>query len=238
MIKKLDILFEDKWFIAIDKPSGLLSVGAPGRREITAYSLVEDYLYEKYRGRTRAYVLHRIDQFTSGILLFAKERKMQEYMREYWNEIIDERLYVAVLDGIPQEKEGRIESWLTEDQRYFTVYSSLNDNGGLYSVSDYRVMSENAADKGRRARSLVEFSLKTGRKNQIRVHAATHLHCPVLGDRKYGLEQANKNVKRLCLHHKGLSFVHPATGEAVRIRSKYPRYFKELCGGKDSAGQL
>ena len=221
-IEKLDILYEDRWFIAIDKPSGLLSVGAPGRGEVTAYDLVNSYLEHRYNRATRAFVLHRIDQFTSGVLLFAKKRDMQEYMREYWNEIIDKRQYAAVLQGVPAPKEGRIVSWLTENSRNFTVYSSPVDNGGQMAISNYRVLSDDGN------RSLVEFTLETGRKNQIRVHAATHLGCPVLGDRKYGNESSCKDVKRLCLHHRGIEFIHPATEQPVRIESNVPRYFKTL----------
>lgn len=221
-IEKLDILFEDNWFIAVDKPSGLLSVGAPGRGEVTAYDLVNAYLEHRYNGAVRAFVLHRIDQFTSGVLLFAKKRDMQEYMREWWNEIIEKRQYIAVLQGIPKQNEGRIVSWLTENPINFTVYSSLTDNGGQMAISNYKVLSEDGK------RSLVEFSIETGRKNQIRVHAASQLGCPVLGDRKYGNAASCKDVKRLCLHHRGIEFVHPATERPVHIESKTPRYFKQM----------
>ncbi len=231
MLKTLDIVYEDKWFVAIDKPSGLLSVGAPGRREITAYDLVSEYLCGKYNGRTRAFVLHRIDQYTSGILLFAKDRKVQEYMRDNWNDVVRERLYTAVLAGIPEPREGVVVSYLSADRKNFTVFSSLSDNGGLRAVSNYKVTAtgENSAGENpSRCRSLVEFRIESGRKNQIRVQAASHLGCPVLGDRKYGNAAANKDVKRLCLHHKGLSFEHPVTGRIIRISCNAPRYFKGL----------
>lgn len=222
MEERLEIVYEDKYIIVIDKPSGLLSVGAPGRNRISAHERVSEYLFKKYKHNSRAYIVHRLDEYTSGLLMFAKEEQLKFYMRDYWNDIVKERRYVAVLHGVPQEKEGRLESYLVEDDKNFRVYSSSKDNGGLFSITNFKVLK---ADK---ERSLVEFNLETGRKNQIRVHASQLLRCPVLGDRKYGDERANKGIKRLCLHHKGFAFVHPVTGKIIRLSSNTPRYFKSL----------
>ncbi|MGN0190599.1 MAG: RluA family pseudouridine synthase, partial [Candidatus Cryptobacteroides sp.] len=185
----------------------------------TAYSLANDYILHKYNGRRKAHVLHRLDRDTSGVLVFAKDYQVKRAMTDHWNESILERRYVAVLDGVPAEAKGRVESWLTENDRNFMVYSSLQDNGGEYAATNYEVLKSDGVH------SLVAFNLETGRKNQIRVQAATHLGCPVAGDPKYGNA---KSAKRLCLHANGLSFIHPITRKIVRITSNTPRFFNSL----------
>ena len=219
MKKTLDILFEDQWLVAIDKPSGLMSVAGNRQGVETAYSLVNDYIVHKYHGRRKAHVLHRLDRDTSGVLVFAKDYQVKRALTDHWNENILERRYVAVLDGVPQQGKGRIESWLTENDRNFMVYSSLQDNGGEYAVTDYEVLKSNGTH------SLVAFNLQTGRKNQIRVQSATHLGCPVSGDSKYG---NGKSAKRLCLHANGLTFIHPVTLRQIRITCGTPRFFNSL----------
>ena len=249
MKKTIEIIYEDKWLVAIDKPSGLMSVAGNRKDVVTAYMFVNDYLMHKYNGRVKAHVLHRLDRDTSGVLLFAKDFGVKRTMTEGWNERVVERKYVAVVDGVPENTEameskkesdvnedkgkiagyesienaatrhGRIVSWLTENDRNFMVYSSLEDNGGEMAVTNWRVLKTDGK------RSLVEFLLETGRKNQIRVQAATHLHCPILGDSKYG---DGKSARRLCLHAKGLSIVHPVTHKVLKITANTPRYFNGL----------
>lgn len=219
MKKTIDIIFEDKFLIAIDKPSGLMSVAGNRKGVETAYSLVNDYLMHKYNGRVKAHVMHRLDRDTSGVLLFAKDFRIKREMTADWNSRVLERKYVAVVDGVPSPAEGKITSYLTEDDNCFMVYSSLQDNGGEEAVTNYRTLKTDGK------LSLVEFLLETGRKNQIRVQAATHLHCPVLGDPKYG---DGKTARRLCLHAKGLSVIHPVTHKVLKLNSNTPRYFSGL----------
>ncbi len=242
MKKTIDIIYEDKWLVAIDKPSGLMSVAGNRKDVETAYMLVNDYLMHKYNGRVRAHVLHRLDRDTSGVLLFAKDFGVKRAMTEGWNERVVERKYVAVVDGVPAETEatdpksrtncegnaelphGRVVSWLTENENNFMVYSSLTDNGGEMAVTNWKVLKTDGK------RSLVEFLLQTGRKNQIRVQSATHLHCPILGDSKYG---DGKSARRLCLHAKGLGIVHPITHKVLKITANTPRYFNGLVGNEN-----
>ena len=219
MKKTIDIIFEDKFLIAIDKPSGLMSVAGNRKGVETAYSLVNDYLMHKYNGRVKAHVMHRLDRDTSGVLLFAKDFRIKREMTADWNSRVLERKYIAVVDGVPSPEAGKIVSYLTEDDNCFMVYSSLQDNGGEEAVTNYRVLKTDGK------LSLVEFLLETGRKNQIRVQAATHLHCPVLGDPKYG---DGKSARRLCLHAKGLSIIHPVTHKVLKLTCNTPRYFSGL----------
>ena len=219
MKKTIDIIFEDRFLIAIDKPSGLMSVAGNRKGIETAYSLVNDYLMHKYNGRVKAHVMHRLDKDTSGVLLFAKDFRIKREMTADWNSRVLERKYVAVVDGVPEPSEGKIVSYLTEDDNCFLVHSSLVDNGGEVAVTNYRVLKTDGK------LSLVEFLLETGRKNQIRVQAASHLRCPILGDPKYG---DGKSARRLCLHAKGLSVIHPVTHKVLRLSSNTPRYFSGL----------
>lgn len=219
MKKTIDIIFEDKFLIAIDKPSGLMSVAGNRKGVETAYSLVNDYLMHKYNGRVKAHVMHRLDRDTSGVLLFAKDFRIKREMTADWNSRVLERKYVAVVDGVPSPAEGKIISYLTEDDNSFMVYSSLQDNGGEEAVTNYLTLKTDGK------LSLVEFLLETGRKNQIRVQSTTHLHCPILGDPKYG---DGKTARRLCLHAKGLSIIHPVTHKVLKLTSNTPRYFSGL----------
>lgn len=230
MKKTIEIIYEDKWLVAIDKPSGLMSVAGNRKDVETAYMLVNDYLMHKYNGRVKAHVLHRLDRDTSGVLLFAKDFGIKRMMTDDWNGQVLERKYVAVVDGVPKEESGRIVSYLTQDMNSFTVHSSLKNNGGEEAVTNWRVLKTDGK------KSLVEFLLETGKKNQIRVQSATHLRCPVLGDPKYG---DGKRARRLCLHAKGLSIAHPVTHKVLKITANTPRYFngllgtaKEACDGK------
>lgn len=248
MKKTIDIIYEDKWIVAIDKPSGLMSVAGNRKDVETAYMLVNDYLMHKYNGHVKAHVLHRLDRDTSGVLLFAKDFGVKRAMTDNWNERVVERKYVAVVDGVPETADtksdaacgmgglndelphGRIVSWLNENENNFMVYSSLTDNGGEMAVTNWKMLKTDGK------RSLVEFLLETGRKNQIRVQAATHLHCPILGDSKYG---DGKSARRLCLHAKGLSIVHPVTRKVLKITANTPRYFNGLVGGVvNAAGKV
>ena len=255
MKKTIDIIYEDKWLVAIDKPSGLMSVAGNRKDVETAYMLVNDYLMHKYNGRVKAHVLHRLDRDTSGVLLFAKDFGVKRAMTDNWNERVVERKYVAVVDGVPENgtapetktdgnanenkgknagdesienvepRHGRVVSWLTENEKNFMVYSSLTENGGEMAVTDWKVLKTDGK------RSLVEFLLETGRKNQIRVQAAAHLHCPILGDAKYG---DGKSARRLCLHAKALGIVHPITHKVLKIIANTPRYFNGLVGKENN----
>jgi 23S rRNA pseudouridine1911/1915/1917 synthase len=214
----LKILYEDEYLIAVDKPSGMLSVGTETQKENTAYSHVNAYIKRTDRGG-RIFLLHRLDRDTSGVILFAKDREIQQSMQNAWDRVITERLYHAVVDGVVVKDSGTIVSYLTEDAN-FNVHSSPVDNGGKRAVTLYRVLKRGMEF------SLLELSLETGRKNQIRVHLQSIGHS-VSGDMKYG---GRKNrIGRLALHAATISFVHPVTGETVRVESPAPAEFGKMC---------
>ena len=228
---KLRIVYEDDDLIVVNKQPGLLTVAAtPGSSETTAYSILRAYVKKK-NARAGIYVVHRLDRETSGLLVFARSEELQHYMRQYWRELVTERTYIAVAEGVLEPQEGKITTWLTEDKRNAVVYSSPVDDGGDIAITNYktlRVASNPLTTNPLTPQySLVELHLETGRTNQIRVHLASK-GCPVVGDRKYGHGNETSPIDRLCLHAKVLAFIHPVTEKTVRFESPVPKEFNRL----------
>lgn len=228
---KLRIVYEDDDLIVVNKQPGLLTVAAtPGSSETTAYSILRAYV-KKQNARAGIYVVHRLDRETSGLLVFARSEELQHYMRQYWRELVTERTYIAVAEGVLEPQEGKITTWLTEDKRNAVVYSSPVDDGGDIAITNYktlRVASNPLTTNPLTPQySLVELHLETGRTNQIRVHLASK-GCPVVGDRKYGHGNETSPIDRLCLHAKVLAFIHPVTEKTVRFESPVPKEFNRL----------
>ncbi|MGM9826320.1 MAG: RluA family pseudouridine synthase [Paludibacteraceae bacterium] len=221
---KLRIVFEDDHLIVVEKQVGLLTVPTfPGSTETTAFSILKAYV-RRQNARAGIYTVHRLDRETSGLLVFAKSPELQHYMRTYWRQLVTKRTYVAVAEGLFEQKEGKITTWLTEDKRNAMVYSSPVDDGGDIAITNYKVIRENAE----KDLSMVELNLETGRTNQIRVHLASKGH-PVSGDRKYGHGNEFSPADRLCLHARVLEFIHPATEQTVHFETPIPKEFNRIC---------
>ena len=223
---KLRIIYEDDALIIVEKKNGLLTVPYnPKSSEMTAYSILKEYV-KKESKRNTVHVVHRLDRETSGVLVFAKSPELQEYMRTYWRQLVTKRTYVALVEGVFEQKEGTITTWLTEDPHTGMVYSSPQDDGGQKAVTHYRVLKSTVMGEGDQQLpvSLVELNLETGRTNQIRVHMQSVGH-PVIGDRKYGHGNEYSPVDRLCLHAKVLEFIHPMTEKKVRFEAAMPKEF-------------
>ena len=231
---KLRIVYEDDDLIVVNKQPGLLTVAAtPGSSETTAYSILRAYV-KKQNARAGVYVVHRLDRETSGLLVFARSEELQHYMREYWRELVQERTYIALAEGVLEPREGKITTWLTEDKRNAVVYSSPVDDGGDIAITNYKTLrtsveSQKSKVESNQVYSLVELHLETGRTNQIRVHLASK-GCPVVGDRKYGHGNEYSPIDRLCLHAKVLAFIHPVTEKTVRFESPVPKEFNRVLG--------
>lgn len=223
---KLKIVYEDDDLIVVNKQPGLLTVAAtPGSSETTAYSILRAYV-KKQNARAGIYVVHRLDRETSGLLVFARSEELQHYMRQYWRELVTERTYIALAEGILEPREGKITTWLTEDKRNAVVYSSPVDDGGDIAITNYKVLKTSNSGTSLNYQ-LVELHLETGRTNQIRVHLASK-GCPVVGDRKYGHGNESSPIDRLCLHAKVLEFIHPVTEKKVRFESPVPKEFNRV----------
>ncbi|MGN1357949.1 MAG: RluA family pseudouridine synthase [Bacilli bacterium] len=212
---KLDILYEDDYLIIIDKPSGLLSIGNDKEKEMTAYRMVSEYV-KRNSSNKYIFVVHRLDQDTSGILMFCKNQKIRDKMQDNWNTIVKKRGYIAIIDGV-LKGSGTYHSFLLEDRNQF-VYSSKN-NQGKEAITHYQVI------KNKGNYSLVQVFIDTGRRNQIRVHFSEHGY-PLVGDKKYRCK--TNPIKRLCLHANILEFIHPVSKKLIHIESNIPDEFKKL----------
>ncbi len=213
-IKGLRIVYEDRWLVVVDKAAGVLSASL-SPRSVSVKSLLDDY-FERSHQRCRAHVVHRLDRDTSGLMVYAKSREVQQRFEADWKGLVYDRRYVALVRGRMPQQEGTIRSWLTIGKVF--VKSSPVDNGGKLAVTHYRVLKE------RQGTSLVEARLDTGRKHQIRVHFAS-VGCPVVGDRKYN-ENENENenrAQRLMLRAYRLCFVHPVTAKRLEFESSKVR---------------
>ena len=217
---ELDIVCEDPYLLIIDKHPGLLSMSNNSRQQ-TVQTVLNRYL-EKGGGRNTSHLVHRLDRDTSGLMVYAKDVQTQQSLVRGWQELVTDRRYIALVEGELENPRGVVKSWLTEDKRFITHSSSV-DNGGKFAVTHYNVL---ASSNGY---SLVECELETGRKNQIRVHMADLGH-PVVGDHKYGSD--NDPIRRLGLHAYMLCFTHPVTGKHMRFETPVPALFEKCLNGK------
>lgn len=210
----LTILYEDQDFVVICKPCGLLSEQTAHENQKTAYHIMKDYLQKKNED---IYLVHRLDQYTSGVLMFVKNKKIYHLLTHDWNHYVQKRGYIAVVEGQMKKRQGTIENYLAESKSQM-VYITSKDQGKK-AITHYRqIMSH-------KHYSLLEIYLDTGRKNQIRVHMAS-LHHPIVGDHKYGAK--TNPLKRLGLHAHELVIIHPLTHKEMRFIAKTPESFEKL----------
>ena len=221
------ILFEDDDVIVIEKPAGLLAthtklVGRLAREsQLTAENLLNDYVRKgQAKSKKRVWLVHRLDRETSGVMMFAKSEEVAEKFRADWSSLT-EKTYIARVEGLLEEESGTFESYLLEDADGYRVRSvaapdarraSRGTKTPKLARTEWRRLSTTDGT------TLVEVKLKTGRKNQIRVHFSEAGH-PVIGDEKYGGERAS----RLYLHALSLRFRHPRTGEWLEFSAPPPK---------------
>lgn len=212
------ICYEDEHLLAIEKPAGLLTVSTGKGEDRTAYRLVSGHV--KIADPTaKIFVVHRLDQDTSGLLLFAKSQQVKEKLQKNWDTAVKERGYLAVVAGRPPQHEDVVRSWLKETKTHLVYSVDAPCKDGKEAITGYQVV------KGNDSYTLLELFLQTGRKNQIRVHMQD-LGCPVVGDKRYGGPKSP--IGRLCLHAHRLTFVHPVTGQTITLKSRKPRDFNRL----------
>lgn len=216
----LELVYEDNDLLVVNKPAGLLTMGTETKKIGTAYYYMTEYVRRAGRNiRNRIFIVHRLDKFTSGVLVFAKSEDVKVRLQDQWEKT--QKKYLAVVHGHFAEKQGVITSYLAENKA-FVMYSTTDASKGKLSHTAYAVLKES------KRFSLLDIDLITGRKNQIRVHMADVGH-PVVGDDKYG--KAPGIYKRLALHAKSISFKHPKTHKLLAFETKTPKYFLTLMIG-------
>jgi len=219
---RIELVYEDDDVLVINKGYGMLSVATNShKREEDAYSIMRAYV-KSVDSRNKLWVVHRLDRHTTGLMMFAKSERAYELLRHNWNNIILERLYVAVLEGYLEQDRGFMKSRLAENSQ-FVVYSTDVPGEGRLAVTHYEVIGRG------NGYTLAHFSLDTGRKNQIRVHSSDMGH-PIAGDRKYGAE--TNPIGRLALHAQTLRFAHPITKKDMNFESPVPREFSRVVRGR------
>lgn len=213
----LKLVYEDAYILVVEKKEGLLSVSTERQKERTAQHILNEYVKRSHRFN-RVFVVHRLDRETSGLMMYAKDEKTQNTLRDNWRDIVTDRRYVSIVSGDVERDYGTIESWLT-DRKLYVSSSPVDDGEGKFAVTHYKTI------KRANGYSLVELDLETGRKNQIRVHMSDLGH-PVIGDERYGSDC--NPLGRLALHAFKLCFYHPVTGELMEFETPYPTSFKSL----------
>lgn len=214
---KLKVIYEDEDLIAIEKPHDLLSVPSDDLNKENVYQILTKYVQQNDR-RKRIYVIHRLDEGTSGIMLVAKSVKMRNLLQKNWNEFVIKRQYHAVVEGIVKAKSATLKHHLAEN-KFNLMYVTLNTNIGKESITKYEVV------KTGKTLSLLEVEILTGRKNQIRVQLGYIGH-HVIGDNKYG--NPPNPFKRLGLHASELVIFHPIKKQRMSFKSPVPKRFYQI----------
>ncbi|MEG2377206.1 MAG: RluA family pseudouridine synthase [Clostridia bacterium] len=218
---ELEVIYEDEYVIAVNKPSGLLSIASDREKEKTAYHMLTTYIKTR-NPHARIFVVHRLDKETSGVLLVAKTEEVKRALQDKWNELVTQREYIALVEGAPENDFGTVKSKLRETTTHL-MYSC--ETGGELAITNYEVLRRG------NGYSMLKIDIKTGKKNQIRVHMQDMGH-PIAGDKKYGAR--SNPIKRLALHASVIELKYPFTGETLTLSAKIPRSFQKLSIANDN----
>ena len=213
-MKKLDIVYQDKDIIVVNKDAHLLTIGTEKERDNTLYHKV--LMYEKTKRKSnKIFIVHRLDKETSGLVLFAKREEIKDILQNNWDIYAIERKYVAVVEGKLKKKEDTLKNHLMENSIHH-VY--VSDNGKL-AITKYKVLKES------KSYSLLDIVITTGRKNQIRAQLS-NIGSPIIGDKKYNAK--TNPLRRLGLHANKLVIRHPITNEVMTFESKVQSEFMRM----------
>lgn len=211
----LRIVHIDDAIIVIDKPTGLLSMGSEREKEKTAHRILNDHMKAANKSpRQQAFIVHRLDRETSGLMMFARSSTIQEKLQRDWKSVT--KRYFAIVEGTPVHASGTLRDHLIEGK---SLKVHRVANGGELAITHYRVMRSFSLT------SMLELTIETGRKHQIRVQLAAIGH-PVVGDRKYGA--TTDPARRLALHSCELKVRHPVSGAQMEFHSELPDRLKAL----------
>lgn len=215
--KSLKIVYEDEFIMVIDKPSGLLSIATDDERNNTAYARLMDYVRKgNPRSRERVWIVHRLDRETSGLMVFARTEEAKQKLQSNWDAA--EKHYLAITEQAPPQQEGELVSHLDESHPG-KVFSAEPGETTREARTHYRVVKRTGS------LTLVELTLVTGRRHQIRVQLSD-IRCPIIGDEKYSAR--TDPAKRLGLHACRLGFPHPVTKKEMRFESPLPPVLAKL----------
>ena len=215
---RVKLVYEDNDIIVVDKGYGVLSTAAGRPNDDTVYNIIKKYA-RRFSDKANVYVVHRLDRDTSGLMVLTRTKHARDKLIDNWNNMVVERKHIAIVEGKVAQPEGSIKSFLAENPDTFEMYSTDDKKIGRLAVTRYRVV-----EQGKKF-AMVELEIKTGRKNQIRVHMHD-MGNPVSGDRKYGGHPSP--INRVALHATVLSFVHPSLEKVVTFNSPVPENFRKM----------
>jgi 23S rRNA pseudouridine1911/1915/1917 synthase len=214
---RLDIVYEDRWLLVVNKPPGVLSVPLTRRADaVSVVDLLEDYF--RSHGKRRPFIVHRIDRDTSGLVLFAKDPRTQAALKAQFERREPEREYLAVVSGHPDPPSGTWRDHLVWDRdALIQKETHARHPRGAEAISEYQTLERF------RGASLIAVRLRTGKRNQIRIQAALRGHA-LVGERQYGSESSRQAAAfhRQALHAHTLAFTHPANRRLVRVEAPLP----------------
>lgn len=229
------IIYDEAGLLAINKPAGLVSMGG-AKGEFTLASALEDLATDEYPEKVR--LAHRLDRFTSGVLLMARDKRMSRRMNNIFRERAVTKKYWALVDGVPEKDFGVIDSPI-ETEGMFPQISA----DGKSARTDYKVLDANSSGI-----AFVSMKPRTGRRHQLRLHAAAVLRTPILGDQDYHPyyhlrtrlsvdrlfnacslhEGINARMNGQMLHARSITFVHPELDEKITIKAPLPEDRAEI----------
>ena len=209
---RIKILFEDEDIIAVNKQAGLLSISTNKMEPDTLHSRVMEYLQDENK-KAWAYIVHRLDRETSGVMIFAKDKQSKDYLQEQFADRSVHRVYHALVEGRPENESGTIREWLLEDK--FLRVKAVNKK---HPNAKEAITHWSIEDSDEFA-SLISLTIETGRRHQIRVGLA-NIGCPVVGDNQHGAE--GNPIGRIALHASSLELLHPVTDDPIRFEAPIP----------------
>ena len=209
---RVKVLFEDEHIIVVNKQAGLLSVSTDKMEPDTLHSRVVDYLKSENE-KSWAFIVHRLDRETSGVMIFAKHKRHKDYLQEQFANRDVHRVYHALVEGKPDRENGTIREWLLEDKFLKVKAVKKNHPKAKEAITHYSIVDFDEFA------SLVQLTIETGRRHQIRVGLA-NIGCPVVGDEAHGAE--GNPIGRIALHASSLEFLHPETDDPVRFEATIP----------------
>lgn len=219
----LDILYEDKDLLIVNKPKGMVVHPAPGHPDGTLVNAIMYHCKESLsgiNGEIRPGIVHRIDQDTTGSLIVCKNDQAHIKIAEQIKVHSINRIYRGIVIGHPAEDEGLVHAPIGRNPND-RKKMAINEKNGKDAITHYRLL------KRFKDYSYMEFKLETGRTHQIRVHMASIGH-PLLGDVLYGPKKCPYKLQGQTLHAAVIGFVHPTSGEYLEVEAPLPDYFKYL----------
>lgn len=217
MKKKMDIIYEDKYLLVVNKPTKLLTVATAKEKENTLYHEASMYVKKKHKSN-KIFIIHRLDKDTSGVVVFAKDEKIKKLLQDNWDKYAINREYIALVKGHIKPEKNTLKNKLIETKTNM-VYVDDKSKFGKVAITKYEVI--NFKDNN----SLIKINILTGRKNQIRVQL-DYIGYPIVGDNKYGKNRSFYN--RLMLHANKLELINPITNEKLELIARIPKEFKSI----------